>query len=124
MYRVRRRRTHRPPQSEPLFGSTGMLLALSTAALASRDGSVVGLEAYGDVRGISTQSWRAFKGIPYAQPPVDALRFLPPEEPEPWSPGVLDATDFKPNCAQFFVAGSPFWYGFNLSIEEDCLYLN
>ncbi|XP_045450639.1 juvenile hormone esterase-like [Melitaea cinxia] len=59
----------------------------------------------------------AFKGIPYARPPLGELRFAPPEPPEPWE-GVKDATKDCNICAQLDketlqVVG-----------DEDCLYLN
>lgn len=37
----------------------------------------------------------AFKGIPYAAPPIGELCWAPPRHPEPWE-GVLDAKKFGP----------------------------
>ena len=49
----------------------------------------------GDVRGTYTDGVHAFRGIPYAQPPVGPLRFAAPMPHEPWD-GVRDATEFGP----------------------------
>ena len=51
----------------------------------------------GSVRGSRTESIVAFKGIPYAQPPVGARRFAPPKPPKPWD-GVRDATAYGPTA--------------------------
>jgi carboxylesterase type B len=40
-----------------------------------------------------------FKGIPFAAPPVGALRWRPPKEPAPWD-GVYKAYAFPPVCPQ------------------------
>lgn len=45
---------------------------------------------YGAVRGYAEGGVIKFHAIPYAKPPVGALRFRLPQEPEPWE-GVLDA---------------------------------
>lgn len=42
-----------------------------------------------------------FLGVPYAQPPLGALRFRPPVPIEPWN-GVLSAQRFGPASAQVF----------------------
>ncbi len=49
----------------------------------------------GDVRGTYADGVHAFRGIPYAQPPVGPLRFAAPMPHEPWD-GVRDATEFGP----------------------------
>merc|ERR1711997_1363369 len=61
-----------------------------------------------------------FKGIPYAQPPVGALRFQPPHPSSSWG-GTLVATEDGPNCPHKMT------FGENIGSyvgEEDCLYLN
>ena len=58
-----------------------------------------------------------FLGVPYAAPPVGALRWRAPQPAARWT-GVRDATSFAPHCAQ---PPSPF--GGNTG-SEDCLYLN
>ena len=73
----------------------------------------------GKVRGTrdGADGMLAFRGIPYAQPPLGELRFAPPQ-PAATHNGVLDATEFAPACPQ--VAGV---MG-DGSDTEDCLYLN
>jgi para-nitrobenzyl esterase len=62
-----------------------------------------------------------FSGIPYAAPPVGALRWRPPEPPAHWS-GVRRADRLGKNCMQ----GQPFSDidPFAAGVSEDCLYLN
>ncbi len=42
---------------------------------------------------------QAYKGIPYAKPPVGDLRWRPPQPVVPWS-GTLIADEFSPICVQ------------------------
>jgi para-nitrobenzyl esterase len=41
-------------------------------------------------RGVHEEGVLAFRGIPYAQPPIGPLRFRPPLKPVAWD-GVRDA---------------------------------
>jgi para-nitrobenzyl esterase len=72
----------------------------------------------GQVRGsVLEKGSAAFKGIPFAQPPVGDLRWRPPAAVKPWD-GVRDGTRFSAPCAQN--AGGRILEG----SSEDCLYLN
>ncbi len=79
-------------------------------------GLVVGTSG-GAVRGLATGTVNEFLGIPYAAPPVGALRWRPPRPAARWS-GVRDATQFGPHCPQL---ASPFGQA---STSENCLFLN
>jgi para-nitrobenzyl esterase len=73
--------------------------------------------ANGAVRGLGGRAVDEFLGIPYAAPPVGALRWRPPQPAANWA-GVRDATQFAPHCPQ---PASPFGQA---SVSEDCLFLN
>ncbi len=71
---------------------------------------------------------RAYKGIPYAKPPVGDLRWRPPEPVQPWS-GTRAADKFSAICMQPDPLGGHSFFTelfFNPMepISEDCLYLN
>lgn len=53
----------------------------------------------GTVRGARHGAVATFRGIPYAQPPVDTLRFRAPVPALPWN-GVRDASAFGPPAPQ------------------------
>lgn len=71
----------------------------------------------GVLSGAAAGSMDEYLGIPYAAPPVGALRWEPPAPAASWS-GVRTATQFAPHCAQ---PATPFG---TASTSEDCLYLN
>jgi len=73
--------------------------------------------ADGQVRGKQVGSTDEYLGIPYAAPPVGALRWAPPRPPAHWT-RTRRATGFAPHCPQpVGVFGRP-------STSENCLYLN
>ncbi len=68
----------------------------------------------------------AFKGIPFAAPPVGERRWQPPAPVVPWK-GVHKADAFGSSCIQTIVAEQKPWtYEFmtHNEISEDCLTLN
>ncbi|SRX92046.1 carboxylesterase [Stackebrandtia nassauensis DSM] [Mycobacterium shimoidei] len=77
------------------------------------DAAVVHAPA-GAMRGLVAADYRLFQGIPYAAPPVGALRWQPPQPAARWS-GMLDATKPGPQCVQEARPGKT---------SENCLTLN
>lgn len=78
----------------------------------------------GRVRGetiqVGEQSVAVFRGIPFAAPPLDALRWRPPQPVKEWD-GVRTCGHFAPACPQ----PSELSYGLSFTEQsEDCLYLN
>ena len=70
----------------------------------------------GELRGSLAGSGGAvFKGIPFARPPVGALRWREPAPAKPWT-GIRDATAFGSPCVQGGAQG--------IGGSGDCLYLN
>jgi para-nitrobenzyl esterase len=63
----------------------------------------------------------AFRGVPFAQPPVGDLRWKPPQPARNWQ-GVRQAAQFGPRCMQHAVFGDMNFRSNGMS--EDCLYLN
>ena len=78
----------------------------------------------GALQGEAQGGVNVFRGIPYAQPPVQQLRWRPPVPASAWK-GLRDATRFGPACHQppsrpgsiYAPADSP-------KMSEDCLSLN
>ena len=80
------------------------------------DSGVLLGDAHGDVA--------AFKGIPYAAPPVGELRWAPPQRPASWR-GARPATAFGAICPQPLKAnGAPNEGGAVGPASEDCLFVN
>ena len=90
----------------------------SAAPDASLDPTLV-TTASGPVKGKLGSNFRTFLGIPYAAPPVGALRWTAPAAPKAWTT-PRDATSFGDICPQQSM-GLPATPG---TESEDCLFLN
>lgn len=75
----------------------------------------------GKLRGVVSGNVVAFKGIPYAAPPVGRNRWRPPQPPARWT-GVRDASHYGADCMQLPFPGDAAPLG--VTPAEDCLYLN
>jgi len=64
----------------------------------------------------------AYRGIPYAAPPVGELRWKAPQPVAPWE-GVLVCEDYGPVCPQPKF-GKGVYEADRAPADEDCLYLN
>jgi para-nitrobenzyl esterase len=72
----------------------------------------------GQLQGVQGDGVVIYKGIPYAAPPLGALRWRPPQPAASWT-GVRSADRFGDSCMQNAApVGGP------LTVSEDCLYLN
>jgi para-nitrobenzyl esterase len=83
----------------------------------TQNGTVRGEASDGPGSGV-----RVFRGIPFAQPPVGSLRFMPPAPLKAWT-GVRDATAFGPVAMQTptVLEGD---HHLPADMSEDCLTLN
>ena len=80
--------------------------------------AVIATTAQGKLEGTQQDGVHAFKGVPFAAPPLGSLRFAAPQPADGWS-GVRDATRSGPAAPQppGFMRDIPDW-------DEDCLNLN
>jgi para-nitrobenzyl esterase len=79
----------------------------------------------GKIEGIYVSGQYEFMGIPYAAPPVGALRWLPPQPVAPWQ-GIRSAKEFGAISPQNKMQGSDELPGLAINDpqDEDCLFLN
>lgn len=96
------------------------VIAASMSLAAAAPSRPVVETAYGQVEGRLQKGVRVFKGIPYAAPPVGALRWRPPSPPAAWT-GAHDAGAFGPACLQ---PERPDGLRTSDAQSEDCLTLN
>ena len=86
--------------------------------------------SYGTVEGAPVDDGRgpagdvlAFRGIPYAAPPLGDLRWRPPQPPASWD-GVRPALESGAPCWQRISPDTSIWSRGELDRSEDCLYLD
>ncbi len=98
----------------------GVLAGLLAAGPAFPAKARVTIDA-GDLQGVVADGVVSFKGIPFAQPPVGALRWKPPQPAQKWS-GVRKADAYGADCMQvpFPADAAPL----GVTPKEDCLYVN
>ncbi|EGC34125.1 hypothetical protein DICPUDRAFT_98336 [Dictyostelium purpureum] len=75
----------------------------------------------GAIRGIVHDTHRVFYGVPFAKPPINALRWENPVEAKDWR-YIKSATQQKPECAQRCNLGDGACS--EVGTSEDCLYLD
>jgi para-nitrobenzyl esterase len=75
----------------------------------------------GEVQGVVADSVASFKGIPFAVPPVNDLRWKAPQVAKAWA-GIRKADNYAPGCMQD--PSMIKMVGASVSAAEDCLYLN
>jgi para-nitrobenzyl esterase len=93
--------------------STGLAMTNPMDIIKTNSGLISGKMLEGGVH--------AFKGIPFAAPPVGDLRWQPPQPPAPWD-GIWQCVQYGPACPQPDMSST---IGANFSNQsEDCLYLN
>jgi para-nitrobenzyl esterase len=98
-----------------------LIMAISTAAGVFAADRVTLANGIVEGTGPQASGVREFKGIPFAEPPVGALRWSPPQPVKNWS-GVRQATGFGPRCMQQPIFGDMNFRSNGMG--EDCLYLN
>jgi len=103
------------------FFALAVSLATGSSSFAEESaGDIVVSTASGALRGVIDHNVASFKGVPFAAPPMRALRWREPQPVQRWT-GVRDAVAFAAPCAQ-----PAFAWNRNLAEKssEDCLYLN
>src|SRR5580658_9982854 len=95
-----------------------LISLIGTAALAASDD--VKIET-GRLKGVAHDGVVAFKGVPFAEPPVGDLRWRPPQPAKAWT-GVRQASEYGADCAQKPFPGDAAPLG--VQPAEDCLYAN
>ncbi|EAT06840.1 MULTISPECIES: carboxylesterase/lipase family protein [Sphingomonadaceae] len=99
----------------------GVAMVMPAHADAAAPAASVATTEYGKVQGSIVDGVESWKGIPFAAPPVDALRWQPPKPAARWS-GVRETTAYRNDCMQepFPSDAAPL----GTTPSEDCLYLN
>ncbi|MFL5618951.1 MAG: carboxylesterase/lipase family protein [Gemmatimonadaceae bacterium] len=97
----------------PFTASLAQAPAASAPRAQTVNGTVVGVTLPSGVK--------AFRGVPFAAPPVRENRWRPPQPVKSWT-GARMADRFADQCMQARVFGDMMFR--NSGVSEDCLYLN
>ncbi len=114
-----------PPEICPVSGVVCPASGMCPMRAANASDPALVYTAAGPLRGIAGEKYRMWLGVPFAEPPLDDLRWMPPRAKHSWAPNTLEAFDKKDNCAQ-----SSFYGGWEApspddphGSTEDCLYM-
>ncbi len=105
---------------------TAVLAGLLCCAPAVQADPVVRETPQGKIQGALTgasKTIQAYKGIPYAVPPVGERRWQPAEPAPAWK-GVRDGSSYSPVCHQLPYPEVSIFFNPAPVASEDCLYLN
>jgi para-nitrobenzyl esterase len=98
-----------------------LIFAIMAATLSAAPDRVKTANGTIEGAGAGANGVRAFKGIPFAAPPVGELRFAAPAPVKNWT-GVKETKAFGPRCMQASLFGDMNFRSNGMG--EDCLYLN
>jgi len=101
-----------------LLGLCAIYTACAQPTVQTADGPVVG-----SFLGAGATATRSFRGIPYAAPPINDLRWRAPQPAAPWTE-PRNATAFGRDCPQLGPAWLSLGYAPVYAAAEDCLFLN
>ena len=106
-----------------------LAVCLSAAVISCSEETVLVVDG-GSLQGVpsAAEGVTVFKGIPYAAPPVDGLRWREPQPVVPWT-GVKVADTFgcipwQDDLSKMGLYGKEFYSDGMPEMSEDCLYLN
>ncbi|WP_296945198.1 carboxylesterase/lipase family protein [uncultured Massilia sp.] len=108
---------HRSPSPLSALPALALLFAAHAGAA---DGPVVAIDS-GQVAGRVAGGVASWKGMPFAAPPVGALRWRAPQPAAPWD-GVRDASAYGADCMQLPFPSDAAPLG--TAPAEDCLFVN
>lgn len=103
-----------PATATPLAAQGQAMIPIATDPVATSVGKVAGTQGPGEIR--------RYLGIPFAKPPVGALRWAAPQ-PLSW-PGLLNADRTGPECIQLLRPHDINHYFGEEATSENCLFLN
>jgi para-nitrobenzyl esterase len=98
-----------------------LMAALMACLWARADAQPVRTEG-GLIEGVAQDGLTVYKGVPFAAPPVGALRWKAPQFLTPWT-GIKQADHYAPACAQVPISSETLGIP-AVPTSEDCLYLN
>jgi len=101
-----------------------VLLLTAASAPASNNHNTLVRTDYGFLKGYVANDVMIWKGVPYAKPPVDELRWKAPQKPDSWR-GIRDATQPAKKCTQLLTTDEWIRTGVvDPDSGEDCLYVD